>query len=121
MKQTEKTKIARITITSAGGHSSSPHLAANTLIIAAQAIKVINTAVLCRFAPDHRPWVVVKSLKGGTVCNIIPAETVITYSFTAQDEADSIKLDRIFEDIPKHIAGLFGAECRTNLWESKVD
>lgn len=121
MKKLQYSKEVRITITSTGGHSSSPHLAVNALVIAAQAVKAINAELVYRFAPDNRPGVLTKALKSGTAGNIIPAKAEIIYFYTAQDGDSCKKLDRIFTDIPNQIAGLFGAECRVNIDEGKVN
>lgn len=107
----------KITIIGVGGHSSSPHLATNALVVAGQVIKAINSEVAYRFAADQRPEVIPVSLSSGTASNIIPAKAEIQYELMVHGEENSQILYRIFNEIPLVITRIHGAVSKVELYE----
>jgi amidohydrolase len=79
-----------ITVKGTGAHGASPHLSADPIVMAAQAVQALQT-IRSRNLPPMEPAVVsVGLIRGGTRWNIIPEEvelqgTVRTYSTEAQD------------------------------------
>jgi amidohydrolase len=79
-----------VTIHGRGSHGAQPHLSADPIVMAAQAIEALQT-IRSRNLPPMEPAVItVGMIRGGTRWNIIPADvefsgTVRTYSVAAQD------------------------------------
>lgn len=104
-------KRVKITVTGTGGHSSSPHLARNALIIAGQIIQGINSEIAYQFAADERPTIKPTSLIAGTVGNVIPATAEIQYEYLTFSKESQRLLNKIFREIPVGIAEIHGASC----------
>jgi hippurate hydrolase len=66
-----------ITVRGVGGHGSSPHLAKDPIVIAAEIVLALQTIVSREVKPGEPAVVTVGSIHGGTKHNIIPDEVVL--------------------------------------------
>ncbi len=86
-----------ITVRGVGGHGSSPHLAKDPIVIAAETVLALQTIVSREVKPGDPAVVTVGSIHGGTKHNIIPDEVVLQLtvrSYAAETRArilDSIE------------------------------
>ena len=75
-----------ITIKGKGGHAASPHLTADTILIASQLVVNLQQ-VVSRMNNPFNPCVLsITSIQGGNTTNVIPSEVKLMGTFRAMNE-----------------------------------
>ncbi|MBC7588369.1 MAG: amidohydrolase [Chitinophagaceae bacterium] len=75
-----------ITIKSKGGHAATPHLTADTILIASQLIVSLQQIVARNNNPTSPSVLSICSFQGGQTTNVIPSEVKLMGTFRAMDE-----------------------------------
>lgn len=100
-----------ITIKGKGGHAASPHLTADTILIASQ-IVVSLQQIVSRNANPFTPSVLsICSFNGGFTTNVIPSEVKLMGTFRTMDETWRYKAHELIKKQVKEIAAAMGAEA----------
>lgn len=100
-----------ITIKGKGGHAASPHLTADTILIASQ-IVVSLQQIVSRNANPFTPSVLsICSFNGGFTTNVIPSEVKLMGTFRTMDEIWRYKAHELIKKQVKEIAAAMGAEA----------
>ena len=84
-----------ITVRGAGGHAAMPHLAADTVLCAAQIVTGAHTLIARRIDPTATAVLSITRIQGGSSHNALPAEvqlygTVRTFDAAVQDKLEGI-------------------------------
>ena len=98
----------RIKIVGSGGHGAMPHLTADPISIAAQAICAFQSIVSRRKNPLEPAVVSVCAINGGTVHNIIPDSVSMIGTVRTFDEGLRDSIPRAMEGVVAAIAGANG-------------
>jgi hippurate hydrolase len=105
-----------ITIKGHGGHAASPHLTADTILIASQIIVSLQQIISRNNNPLTPSVLSICSFQGGYTTNVIPAEVRLMGTFRTMDENWRYKAHQLIEKQVKQIAEAMGAEA-----EIKID
>jgi amidohydrolase len=102
---------AYLTITGQAGHGSTPHLAIDPVVTAAQVILGLQTIVSRQVDPLDQAVISVGTIHGGTAPNIIPGE--VEFAATVRTLTPEIrkKLPALIERTARGIAQSAGAAC----------
>ncbi|MBM4054815.1 MAG: amidohydrolase [Planctomycetes bacterium] len=92
-----------ITIRGKGGHSSTPHLCVDPIVIAAEIILAIQTIVSRKLNPLSPCAISLCQISGGTAFNVIPNRVKIHGTARALDDNLRNKLPLLLEDTVKGI------------------
>ncbi len=84
-----------IKVRGAGGHAAMPHLAADTVLCAAQIVTGAHTLIARRIDPTATAVLSITRIQGGSSHNVLPAEvqlygTVRTFDAAVQDKLEGI-------------------------------
>ena len=94
-----------------GGHSSTPHLAIDPLMIVNTLYTMLNSLVGKEVDPFETAILTVGKMGGGTVANVIPDTAVLEGAFRCFDKKirDHIvkRVDEIIEDVVKTMRGTY--------------
>ncbi|MBV9961334.1 MAG: amidohydrolase [Parafilimonas sp.] len=104
-----------ITIKGKGGHAASPHLTADTILIASQIIVSLQQIISRNNNPFTPSVLSICSFRGGNTTNVIPAEVKLMGTFRTMDENWRYKAHELIE---KHVTGIaqaMGAEADVNI------
>lgn len=100
-----------ITIKGKGGHAASPHLTADTILIASQVVVSLQQ-IVSRNANPFTPSVLsICSFNGGFTTNVIPSEVKLMGTFRTMDETWRYKAHELIKKQVKEIAAAMGAEA----------
>lgn len=77
-----------VTFHGIGGHGSSPHLAKDPIVMAAQAINAYQTVISRKADPQHATVLTVGAIHAGTDNNVIPNDALLKLNLRWYDEAD---------------------------------
>jgi len=105
-----------ITVKGKGGHAASPHLTADTILIASQIIVSLQQIISRNNNPFTPSVLSICSVRGGNTTNVIPAEVKLMGTFRTMDESWRYKAHQLIEKQVKNIAEAMGAEA-----EIKID
>ena len=102
-----------IVVRGTGGHAAQPHLAADTVLCAAQIVTSAHTLISRRLDPSSNVVLSITRIQGGSAHNVLPSEvrltgTVRTFDPAAQDKIET-SLRAVVEGISK------AAGCSTEL------
>jgi amidohydrolase len=92
-----------VTIIGRGGHGAAPHLAVDPVMIAAQALTLLQQIVARNVSPFERAVITVGSIHGGVARNVIPDE--VTFKGTVRTVSPAIR-DLMEERIGQLIRGV---------------
>ncbi|MFC4230679.1 M20 family metallopeptidase [Parasediminibacterium paludis] len=95
-----------ITIRSKGGHAASPHLTADTVLIASHLIVSLQQIISRNNNPTSPSVLSICSIQGGHTTNVIPSEVKLMGTFRAMDETWRFKAHEL---ITKQAIGLVEA------------
>jgi hippurate hydrolase len=99
-----------ITIRGNGGHAASPHLSADTILVASQLVVNLQQVVSRMNDPFNPTIISITSIQGGNTTNVIPSEVKLKGTFRAMNEEWRFKAHDIIRKICTHTAGAGGAE-----------
>jgi len=99
-----------ITIRSKGGHAATPHLTADTILVASQLIVSLQQVISRNNNPVSPSVLSICSIQGGHTTNVIPSEVKLMGTFRAMDEIWRSKAHELIRNQAKGIAEATGAE-----------
>lgn len=105
-----------ITIKSSGGHAASPHLTADTILIASHLIISLQQIVSRNNNPFNPSVLSITSFQGGNTTNVIPSEVKLRGTFRAMDEAWRFKAHELITKQTMELVKTMGATA-----EIKID
>ncbi len=103
------------TIKSKGGHAASPHLTADTVLVAAQIIVALQQVVSRNSDPFSPSVLSICSVQGGSTTNVIPSEVKLMGTFRALDEDWRFKAHKLIERIALSTAAAMGATVEVKI------
>jgi len=98
-----------ITIKGPGGHAASPHLAADTILIASHVIISLQQIISRNRNPVSPSVLSICSVQGGNTTNVIPSEVKLMGTFRAMDESWRYKAHELITKTAKGVAESMGA------------
>jgi hippurate hydrolase len=99
-----------MTIKGPGGHAASPHLAADTILIASHVIISLQQIISRNRNPVSPSVLSICSVQGGFTTNVIPSEVKLMGTFRAMDEQWRYKAHELITKTAKGVAESMGAE-----------
>jgi amidohydrolase len=105
-----------ITIKSKGGHAASPHLTADTILIASQLVVSLQQIISRNNNPFNPSVLSITSFKGGNTTNVIPSEVKLMGTFRAMNEEWRFKAHELIKNQTQQLVAAMGAEA-----EIKID
>ncbi len=105
-----------ITIKSKGGHAASPHLTADTILIASHLIISLQQIVSRNNNPFNPSVLSITSFNGGNTTNVIPSEVKLMGTFRAMNEEWRFKAHELIKMQTHELVKAMGAEA-----EIKID
>jgi len=99
-----------ITIKSKGGHAASPHLTADTILIASHLIVSLQQIISRNNNPTSPSVLSICSIQGGLTTNVIPSEVKLMGTFRAMDEEWRFKAHELMKKQAIGLVEAMGAE-----------
>ncbi|HSL34822.1 MAG TPA: M20 family metallopeptidase [Candidatus Limnocylindrales bacterium] len=113
--QLASSDVLRITVRGRGGHASAPHLALDPIVVAAEIITALQTAVTRRVNPFDPAVVTIAQVIAGTTSNIVPETAFLhgTYRAVSARTRDLVK--QLVHQVPEGIAAAHGATAEVSI------
>ena len=105
-----------ITIKGKGGHAASPHLTADTILIASQLVVSLQQIVSRNNNPFNPSVLSITAFNGGSTTNVIPSEVKLMGTFRAMNEEWRFKAHELITKQTIELVKTMGAEA-----EIKID
>ena len=102
-------------IKSKGGHAATPHLTADTIIIASHLIIALQQIISRNKNPLSPSVLSITSFNGGNTTNVIPSEVKLMGTFRATDEEWRSKAHELIRKISTELVQSMGAEIETHI------
>ncbi len=99
-----------ITIKGKGGHAASPHLTADTILIASNLIVSLQQLISRNNSPFNPSVLSITSFHGGNTTNVIPSEVKLMGTFRAMNEEWRYKAHELIKNMATQIVQSMGAE-----------
>jgi len=99
----------RIVIRGVGAHGAQPHKGNDPIVIAAELIGLLQTAISRSLDPLDAGVVTIGTMQGGTADNIIPDEVVLTGTIRSMSKPGRALLKRRVAELCTGLAAAFGA------------
>jgi hippurate hydrolase len=99
-----------ITIKGKGGHAASPHLTADTILIASNLIVSLQQLISRNNSPFNPSVLSITSIHGGNTTNVIPSEVKLMGTFRAMNEEWSYKAHELIKTMATQMVESMGAE-----------
>ena len=99
----------RIVIRGVGAHGAQPHKGNDPIVIAAELIGLLQTAISRSLDPLDAGVVTIGTIQGGTADNIIPDEVVLTGTIRSMSKPGRALLKRRVAELCTGLAAAFGA------------
>src|SRR5687768_5042897 len=99
----------RITVRGRGGHASAPHLATDPIVIAAETVTALQTAVTRRLNVFDPGVITIAQIVAGTTSNIIPETAFLHGTMRAVSAATRERLEAIVRQVAEGVAAAHGA------------
>jgi amidohydrolase len=99
-----------ITIKSKGGHAATPHLTADTVLIASHLIVSLQQIISRNNNPTSPSVLSICSIQGGHTTNVIPSEVKLMGTFRAMDETWRYKAHELIRKLATGLVESMGAE-----------
>ncbi len=99
-----------ITIRSKGGHAATPHLTADTVLIASNLIVSLQQIISRNNNPTSPSVLSICSIQGGHTTNVIPSEVKLMGTFRAMDETWRYKAHELIRKLATGLVEGMGAE-----------
>lgn len=100
-----------ITIKAKGGHAASPHLTADTILIASHLIVSLQQIVSRNNNPFNPSVLSITSFNGGNTTNVIPSEVKLMGTFRAMNEEWRFKAHELIKTQTIELTKMMGAEA----------
>jgi amidohydrolase len=100
-----------ITIKAKGGHAASPHLTADTILIASHLIVSLQQIVSRNNNPFNPSVLSITSFNGGNTTNVIPSEVKLMGTFRAMNEEWRFKAHELIKNQTIELTRMMGAEA----------
>jgi amidohydrolase len=104
-----------ITIKGKGGHAASPHLTADTVLIAAHLITSLQQIVSRHNNPFNPTVLSITSIQGGNTTNVIPSEVKLMGTFRAMDEGWRFKAHELIKHHTEALVTAMGATATVHI------
>ena len=108
---TAATDTFTIEISGTGGHAAWPHLAVDSVLVAAQTVTALHTVVSRNVGPLDAAVVTIGMLQAGTAANVIPATAVLRGTVRTFDLAIRERIERRIRELATGVAQSMGAEA----------
>jgi amidohydrolase len=105
-----------ITIKAKGGHAASPHLTADTILIASQLVVSLQQIISRNNNPFNPSVLSITAFNGGNTTNVIPSEVKLMGTFRAMNEEWRFKAHELIKTQTIELVKMMGAEA-----EIKID
>ena len=99
-----------ITIKGNGGHAASPHLTADTILIASNLIVSLQQLISRNNSPFNPSVLSITSIHGGNTTNVIPSEVKLMGTFRAMNEEWRYKAHELIKNMATQIVQSMGGE-----------
>jgi hippurate hydrolase len=99
-----------ITIKGKGGHAASPHLTADTILIASNLIVSLQQLISRNNSPFNPSVLSITSIHGGNTTNVIPSEVKLMGTFRAMNEEWRYKAHELIKTMATQMIESMGAE-----------
>ena len=100
-----------ITIKAKGGHAASPHLTADTILIASHLVVSLQQIVSRNNNPFNPSVLSITAFNGGNTTNVIPSEVKLMGTFRAMNEEWRFKAHELIKTQTMELAKMMGAEA----------
>jgi amidohydrolase len=100
-----------ITIKAKGGHAASPHLTADTILIASHVVVSLQQIVSRNNNPFNPSVLSITSFQGGNTTNVIPSEVKLMGTFRAMNEEWRFKAHELIKKQTTELVKTMGAEA----------
>ena len=98
------------TIKGKGGHAATPHLTADTILIASHLVIALQQVISRNCNPISPSVLSITSVIGGNTTNVIPGEVKLMGTFRATDEPWRMKAHELIRKIATELVHSMGAE-----------
>ena len=98
------------TIRGKGGHAATPHLTADTILIASHLVIALQQVISRHRDPLSPSVLSITSVQGGNTTNVIPSEVKLLGTFRATDEKWRSKAHELIRKISTELVHAMGAE-----------
>jgi hippurate hydrolase len=105
----------RITVRGRGGHASAPHLALDPIVVAAEIVIALQTAVTRRVNVFDPAVVTIGQIVAGTTSNILPETAFLHGTFRAVSERTRDLVKELVHQVPEGIAAAHGATAEVSI------
>lgn len=92
-----------ITIKAKGGHAASPHLTADTIVIASQVVLALQQIVSRHNNPFNPTVLSITSFQGGYTTNVIPSEVKLMGTLRCMNEDWRLKAHQLIKQITESV------------------
>ncbi|MFI5132791.1 MAG: M20 family metallopeptidase [Chitinophagales bacterium] len=103
------------TIRGKGGHAATPHLTADTILIASQLVVALQQIISRNKNPFSPSVLSITSMQGGYTTNVIPSEVKMMGTFRATDEQWRFKAHELIKKISTELVHSLGAEIDVHI------
>jgi hippurate hydrolase len=104
-----------ITIKGKGGHAASPHLTADTILIASHLIVSLQQIISRNNNPFNPTVLSITSFQGGYTTNVIPSEVKLMGTFRAMNEEWRFKAHELIKKQTNDLVTAMGAQAEINI------
>ncbi len=98
----------RITVRGRGGHASAPHLATDPIVVAAEIVTALQTAVTRRLNVFDPGVITIAQIVAGTTSNIIPETAFLFGTMRAVSAATRERLQALVPQVAEGVASAHG-------------
>ncbi len=104
-----------ITIKGKGGHAATPHITADTVLIASHLIVSLQQIISRNKNPLSPSVLSICSIQGGHTTNVIPSEVKLMGTFRAMDEEWRFKAHELIKKLTTELVHSMGAEADVHI------
>lgn len=104
-----------ITIKSEGGHAASPHMTADTILIASELVVSLQKLISRNCDPFSPSVLSICSFQGGHTTNVIPSEVQLKGTFRAMDETWRYKAHDLIKKMASGLVTSMGASVDVHI------
>ena len=105
----------RITVRGRGGHASAPHLALDPIVVAAEIVTALQTAVTRRVNVFDPAVVTIAQVIAGTTSNIVPETAFLHGTMRAVSESTRDQVKGLVRQVAEGIATAHGATAEVGI------
>ncbi len=113
--QLASSDTVRITVRGRGGHASAPHLALDPIVVAAEIVTALQTAVTRRVNVFDPAVVTIAQIVAGTTSNIIPESAFLHGTMRAVSEPTRDLVKGLVRQVAEGIAAAHGATAEVEI------